>query len=130
MNLSEDQEQAALFAWADANMIRMPELSCLYAVPNGGSRHIAEAVKLRRTGVKSGVPDVCLPVGRKSFHALYIEMKRPSLRPRRPSSKGGVSPEQTEWIVRLSQAGNLVRVCYGADDAISLILRYLSGVAA
>ena len=126
--LSEDQEQADLFAWADANVARLPELGCLYAIPNGGSRHVAEAVKLRRTGVKSGVPDVCLPVPRKIFGALYIELKRESLRPKRKDSKGGVSPAQTDWIVRLATAGNAVRVCYGADEAISTVLRYLSGI--
>lgn len=126
--LSEDQEQAALFAWAQANACRIPELECLYAIPNGGTRHPAEAVKFKRTGVKSGVPDICLPVARKNFHALYIEMKRTSLRPRRPSSKGGVSDEQVSWLVRLSLEGHAVRVCYGADEAISTIIRYLSGI--
>ena len=126
--LSEDKEQEAIFAWASENAGRLPELDCLYAIPNGGTRHPAEAVKLKKTGVKPGVPDLCLPVSRKAFNALYIELKRESLRPKRPSSRGGVSEEQAHWIIRLTCAGNAAKVCYGARDAISTILRYLSGV--
>lgn len=49
---------------------RFPELALLYHVPNGGSRNKIEAARLRAQGVKSGVPDLCLPVARGGNHGL------------------------------------------------------------
>ncbi len=124
---SEASEQRVLFEWAELNSHRVPELSCLYATPNGGSRHVAEAVNLKRTGVKAGIPDVTLPVPRGKWHGLYIELKKTSLRPKMTRSRGGVSDVQMEWIVRLRKQGYAVQVCYGAEEAIATVLRYLSG---
>lgn len=60
---TEAQEQMTLFSWAAMQSGKYPELNLLYHVPNGGSRHKAEAGRLRAEGVKAGVPDLCLPVG-------------------------------------------------------------------
>lgn len=61
---TEAQEQMTLFSWAAMQSGKYPELNLLYHVPNGGSRHKAEAGRLRAEGVKAGVPDLCLPVAR------------------------------------------------------------------
>ena len=61
---TEADEQIALFEWAALQSGRFPELALLYHVPNGGSRNKIEAARLRAQGVKSGVPDLCLPVAR------------------------------------------------------------------
>lgn len=58
---TEAQEQMTLFSWAAMQSGKYPELNLLYHVPNGGSRHKAEAGRLRAEGVKAGVPDLCLP---------------------------------------------------------------------
>ena len=69
--------------------------------------------------MKPGVPDICLPVPKGRYHALYIEMKRP---------KGGrVSEAQTWWIDKLNKAGNLAVVCHGFDEAKAIILGYVQG---
>ena len=114
---TEDAEQAALFRWAERAACTMPELRLLYAVPNGGYRHVTTAVNLKRTGVKAGVPDICLPVARGGCHALYIELKR---------VKGGkVSEAQREWQAALNAQGNMAVVCYGWEDARKVIENYL-----
>ena len=48
--MSEAQEQCKLIKWADkcVQMKIHPELSMLYAVPNGGRRDKAEAAHLKR----------------------------------------------------------------------------------
>lgn len=69
---TEAEEQIALFEWARLQTGRFPELALLYHVPNGGSRNKIEAARLRAQGVKSGVPDLCLPVARGASHGLYI----------------------------------------------------------
>lgn len=40
---TEAQEQMTLFSWAAMQSGKYPELNLLYHVPNGGSRHKAEA---------------------------------------------------------------------------------------
>ena len=88
---TEAQEQMTLFSWAAMQSGKYPELNLLYHVPNGGSRHKAEAGRLRAEGVKAGVPDLCLPVARGQYHGLYIELKR---------QRGGrTSDHQSEWPV-------------------------------
>lgn len=114
----EHTEQVALFRWAALTSRRLPQLKLLYAIPNGGHRHKAVAAKLKAEGVKSGVPDVFLPVPSGGFHGLYIEMKR---------RKGGtVSAEQKRWIEALGDQGYLVEVCKGWESAVAVIEDYLS----
>ena len=88
----------------------------LYHIPNGGSRNKAEAADLKRQGVRSGVPDLCLASPRRVWHGLYIEMKR----------KGGkVSDNQNEWITNLRQQGYRVEVAYNCEQAIDILVEYL-----
>ncbi|WP_285011274.1 VRR-NUC domain-containing protein [Pedobacter faecalis] len=56
--MSEDQIQAAFFqkCWTE-----LPETRrCLFAVPNGSTRDIREATKLKATGLIAGQPDMIL----------------------------------------------------------------------
>lgn len=116
---SENAEQAALFQWAAFNAAKSPELRLLYAIPNGGIRDGRTAAILRKTGVKAGVPDVCLPVKRGTYGALYIEMKR--------AAGGRVSVEQKIWLNALAAAGNRAVVCKGWEQAAQTITDYLQG---
>lgn len=115
---TEDEEQAALFDWAARMQARYPELQLLHAIPNGGARHAAVGAKLKRTGVKRGVPDICLPVARHGCHGLYIELKR--------REHGRVSAEQAAWMDALVQEGYHCALCCGWDAARDVIQRYLS----
>ena len=94
---TEDGNQAALFCWAALNTKAYPQLKNLFAIPNGGNRHIVEAIKFVGTGTRSGVPDVCLayPIWQNEFHpnpiaGLFIEMKIEKYRNRKD---GGCSKE-------------------------------------
>lgn len=115
--MTENQEQAALFEWAALMERKYPELRLLFAVPNGGIRDGRTAAILERTGVKSGVPDICLPVPRGGWHSLYLELKR---------RKGGtLSANQRIWLNALTEQGHMAVCCKGADEAIRTIERYL-----
>lgn len=110
---SEDQEQTALAQYLD---MRFGEYGWFHP-PNGGSRNVIEATKLKRMGVKKGVPDVIIPCAcvmiDKYYNACAIELKR---------TKGGrVSPEQDRWHHELERRGWLVRVCHGSGSAIDFV---------
>ena len=113
----EDEEQSALFEWARMQSGKYPELELLHHIPNGGSRNKAEAAKLKRQGVKAGVPDICLPIARGGSHGLYIELKR---------QRGGkVSPEQLNWLLALTEQGYTAVICTGWEAAAKMIIDYL-----
>lgn len=116
-DLTESQEQQLLFEWAALSSGRWQELALMYHIPNGGRRSKSEAGRFRAEGVKSGVPDICLPAARGGYHGLYIELKR---------VKGGrVSPAQQGWIAALRDQGYYACVCKGWDDAAHIIKAYL-----
>lgn len=117
---SEAEEQMTLFRWAaEMAVYKWPELNLLHHIANGGSRHKIEAARLKAQGVKPGIPDVFLPVPRKGYHGLYIEMKR---------QKGGtVSQDQKEMIEALQYQGYRVEVCKGFHAAANVIEEYMEG---
>jgi hypothetical protein len=114
---TENQEQAALFEWARLSEKRHPELKLLHHIPNGGARDGRTGAVLKRTGVKPGVPDICLPVPLNGFGALYIELKR--------RAGGCVSVNQKTWLNALKTVGNRAVVCRGWEEARDEILNYL-----
>jgi hypothetical protein len=62
--VTESAEQIALFQWANLSIKAHPELALLYHIPNGGLRNVVVAVRLKKEGVKKGVPDcACLLPG-------------------------------------------------------------------
>ena len=117
--LSEHEEQVAVMAWAGVMAARFPALRLLFAVPNGARTGMRTAVKLKREGLRAGVPDLFLPAARAGYNGLFLELKR---------VKGGrVSDVQREWHAELRLAGYAVAVCHGADEAQQCLASYLSG---
>lgn len=96
----------------------MPELALLFHIPNGGKRDARTAAILKRSGVKKGVPDLCLPVPRNGYHGLWIELKVGANKP---------TFDQKRWLNELNRQGYLAKVCVGYSEAIQLITDYLKG---
>jgi hypothetical protein len=115
----ESQEQEALFNWVSWTRNKIPELELLFAIPNGGWRYKATAAALKREGVKSGVPDLCLPVARGGYHGMWIELKR--------IQNGTVSLTQRAWLEQLPKQGYYAVVCKGWQNAADEITKYLKG---
>ena len=116
--MTEDQHQAAVMQWSQQASVRAmyPELKLLYHIPNERKCTPQQGMRLKRLGVKAGVPDLDLPVSRGGHHGLKIEMK---------AEKGRTSEEQEWWIRELTLQGYMCRVCYGWKDAVNEIVRYL-----
>jgi hypothetical protein len=117
LRTSEDVEQAHLFDWLRLTRWRgWPLADWYWAVPNGGSRHLLEAVKLKRMGTKPGVPDIFGAIPAGDYHGHFIEMK---------ARDGRVRPEQRDLHEQLRSAGYRVDVCFGWDEARLAVERYV-----
>lgn len=112
---SEYEEQKALFIWAQYQIHNYPELALMYHIFNEGKRNPSKAKAL---GIKSGVPDICLPVARGGKHGAYIEMKK--------LYGGKLTENQEQWINNLIDQGYAVACCKGWQDAAAFIVEYLS----
>jgi len=97
---TEHEEQREVVRWFRQKYHPMR----IFAIPNGGFRSKATAARLKAEGVSRGVPDLYVPE-----KSLWIEMKR--------IEGGRLSPDQRNWIQYLTEIGNVVLVCRGADDA-------------
>lgn len=106
-----------MFQWAAIACRTYPPLAWLYAVPNAGRRSPRAGQWMKAEGLRAGVPDVCLPVPRGPFGALYIEHKRPG---------GKLTPEQERWHRGLTAAGNRVMISHSFDQTRAALLEYLA----
>jgi len=111
-------------------------LNYLFAIPNGGKRDPITASRMKAEGVKPGAPDIMLPVRAAKpdaaplrsmtiYSGLFIELKKPSAKPKRDGA-GGVRTEQTQWNAYLNNAGYHARVAYGWLEARDIIMEYLT----
>lgn len=89
--------------------LQYPDL-IIYAVPNGGSRNVREAQRLKAEGVLAGVADlvVLLPQGK----SLYIEMK----------VKGNKQTDNQKEFQKIAEnLGHTYAVCYSFDEFKDII---------
>lgn len=114
--MSEHEEQAKLFGWTRNH----PKLPWMFAIPNGGLRNKATAVRMKSEGVKAGVWDIFLPVPSGQYHGLFIEMKW---------GKNVLTPAQKKFGEYATQQGYKCEVAYSAEEAIEIIDYYLGSEA-
>ena len=125
---TEHDDQVRIFAWAEIAKGAYPELDMLFAIPNGaklpwkkdnqGRRFSSEAVRLKKEGLRPGVPDMFLAVPRGPYHGLFIELKHGKNKP---------SGVQVSFLAALSSQGYYAVPVWEWQDAIQLITNYLDG---
>jgi VRR-NUC domain len=117
MRRTEHQEQVTIIHWwrSACGTYRVPE-SALFAIPNGGSRHMVEAANLKAEGVRPGVPDLFLSVPAGGLSGFFIELK---------SVAGRASPEQVGFVASAKMRGYRAEIIFGSDAAIAAIRDYL-----
>lgn len=125
--LLEDAIQAAYFEFClhPDNLLLMPELDCIYAVPNAAKRSKLNGWIMKLTGTREGVPDVHIPVSRKPFFSFYIEFKTWKAF---NSKNHGCSPAQLAWHEKLRKQGHRVEIYWSVSEAIRLTKEYLGYV--
>jgi hypothetical protein len=115
---SEHDIQKAFFQWVNIAKNQYPELNLMYSIPNGGKRNIQTAIKLKAEGVKSGVPDVALPIMRGGFIGLFIEFKKP---------KETLTENQKNFIEKAIKEKNALAVAFSFEQAKAITENFLNG---
>lgn len=85
-NKEEEHLQKDCILWFDYQYPTFQKL--LFAVPNGGSRNLLEAVNLKKQGVRAGISDMIFLYPSYRFAFLCIEFK---------TIKGKQSDEQKQF---------------------------------
>lgn len=127
--MPEHSLQVALVKWADLMASRVPELGMLYAVPNQGTTSKRHTARLVAEGLRSGIPDLCLPVARNGFHGLYMETKVDTWRPTKDGGrrryKTYPNKKQRAWMERLEAEGYCVHVWRTLEEGQRILEEYL-----
>ena len=121
----EHYEQVKVISYLNILKSQMKIIE-FFAVPNGGSRNVREAMNLKKEGVKSGVSDLVIVT--KNV-VLFLEMKRPAkkLKNGKLSTAGiSVSDNQKKFIEQVNLSNVVTaKVCYGFDEAKLFIDSYI-----
>lgn len=102
----EDALQRAMVDYLD---LALPPDALCFAIPNGGKRSKVVAAILKRTGVKAGIPDLCI-VWRG--RAVFLELK---------AARGHLSAEQREMHRKLTFCGCEVWTVRSVEQAEYLL---------
>ena len=87
---------------------------------NEGRRSGWYGNSLCNIGLTRGLCDYQLVVSNKTYHGLWIEMKR------RDAYNKKTNPEQDEFIAILLAHGHYATYAYGWEDAIRILIAYLA----
>ena len=115
MKNNEHLAQSLLVKWFRLQYPYMAK--CLFAIPNGGARHIGTAIKLKAEGVTAGVSDLFLMIPTASGkHGLFLEMK---------TDVGKLQQNQIDFLNLAESMGYEAKVAYGFEEGVEIIKKYL-----
>lgn len=109
-------------------------LEWFHAIHNQGHGDKIRGGMAKAEGVRKGIADTFLPwpiLDRKSeynkmlFAGLYIEMKKPSEKPKTDKGKGGASDEQLKFGAYCNTVGYGWIVCYSWREAADILRSYI-----
>ena len=114
--ISEFQIQKDFFTQIslDPNLKKYRRL--IFACPNGGSRNIVEASRMKQAGVTPGVADVLCLIPRSPYHGYLIEFK---------CGYNKQSQAQVEFMVAVVDQNYVYAVCNSTEKAIIGLRDYL-----
>lgn len=110
----------------------IPALKWIHAIPNGGSRgdnaksRSIRGAQLKAEGVKDGIHDVFLPAHKFPYCGLYIEFKKPDLKPKNKGTKGGLSKSQLEFKAYALGQGYECKTAYSWWEGVEIVKEYLT----
>ena len=118
----ESNEQQIVIKWARLNAKHSPCLKWLHSSQSGVKMSAIQAKIAKAEGMTAGISDLFLPLPVNTYAGLYIEMKRPKTH---NSAQGRLSEAQKEFLDYANSVGYKAVVCYGAEEAISEIQKYI-----
>jgi VRR-NUC domain len=89
---------------------------CTFHIANERKCSAGYGKVLKKMGVKKGISDIFIAYPSKNFHGCFIEMK---------SLDGVKSPEQVAWINLMQKNDYFADFCFGSEDFIRTIHKYL-----
>lgn len=110
---NESKLQQACVKWF---RFAYPQL-IIFSIPNGGSRNVIEAVRLKEEGLLAGVCDLFLPKPNQTKAGLFIEMKCPGNKP---------TLSQIDFMQKMLSLGYECKICYTFDEFREVIETYLT----
>lgn len=122
-DLAYKHETRQSLSWKFGPSYTVSVLSRLHAIHNQGHGDAIRGARAKAEGVRAGVPDVFLPVRKRNYAGLYVELKQQKYR---TAKDGGLKKEQIYWIDYLRNAGYRVEVAYGWREAAQHIQNYLT----
>ncbi|WP_422366393.1 VRR-NUC domain-containing protein [Pelagibius sp.] len=103
-------------------MLALPDDVFWYHPANGEKRSKRTASKLKRMGVRPGVPDICIV---HEGRALFIELKKPGTPVgNRMEGRGYLTQTQCACHRSLKQAGAEVVTCWSLEDVQDALRRW------
>ena len=122
--MSEHDEQVAVVDWFN---LKYPKYqACLIAIPNGAmlagspKKRGFQMHRLKREGLKPGVPDLFLAVPRGKYHGMWLEMKDNG------KTRSSLTKAQWEYLVLMRENGYFAAWAAGAESAMSSIENYMA----
>ena len=117
MKYREDAELCAFFDYVRLLENKDPRYKTIFHVANERRTSPQAGARLKKKGVRSGIPDVIVPIPSKSYHALFIEFK---VKPNK------LSDNQKHMCEALHAQGYCVRIAYSSTEAITILKDYLN----
>ncbi|MEW6655154.1 MAG: VRR-NUC domain-containing protein [Bacteroidota bacterium] len=109
----EEQIQIGFFEYVGW---RYPKIApFIFHVPNGGTRHICEAKKLKKMGVRRGIWDVFVNIPSHRFNGLWIEFK---------ANHNKLTKEQFIFLESIKKNNQEWAICYSLEEAIKVLDSY------
>lgn len=110
--MTEDQLQQQIYTWYNNNFClkKHEPRHIIFSVPNGGSRNVIEAKKMKATGLLPGVSDLIII---RPDKVLFIELK---------IEKGVQSESQKEFESRIKNLGYEYHLVSSLDEFKSSLI--------
>ena len=116
LKISEHQIQKEFFTQISIDPVMKKYRRLIFAVPNGGSRNIVEASRMKQAGVTAGVADVICLIPRSPYHGVCIEFK---------TGYNKLSEHQEEFRDAVEEQSYWYVVCYSTESAIQILMDYI-----
>lgn len=110
--LAEESIHRTVIEWCRAQPVLR---GLVLHFPNEGKRTKRFGGLLKDLGMRAGVSDLFIAMGRRGFLGAWIELK---------SANGKVSSEQQTFIDDMRQQGYFTAVCWSIDETIKVISWY------